>query len=269
MDLPTASPRDPKVFSTEARPTGSATTRTDFHNILIINSQPGYPCPVAIARYFRDASSAVDVKQLIRVVLGCETDALLHYGQQGTSLVLRKTAQTQLWGPKTHGTAQLTDLIQPLNIWLRERAAILKGKRAVANRIAQSDAALDEFGYTDLRRTLLGLAGRKPKTRQIVDAAGHGGVLEIPPRAHLLPVDKTEEPAPTDGGAKILRIEPVTQVIDPAGILVETPTARVSIGVVEGGRALAHHPHKAAVRSRWAQHANVVEEDKRQNDENE
>lgn len=264
MDRPTPSARDHEARHKEAVAPGSATTRTGARNILIINSEPSYPTKIAISRYFGDSGDAADVKRLAGTVLGCETDGLLHYNQLGTCLVLRKTAQTVLWGRRKHGTTLLTDLVQPINHWLRERVGVIRGKRAVKNRIEKSDAVLAELGYPDLCRHLVRIAGRKPKKLQILDVDGKGGVLEIPPRAHLTPVQKVDKPVLPDGEAEILGIKAMARIIDPTGAVVETLSECVSSAVVEGGRALVRNPHKVAVRSQRAEGLHVIDQDQDQ-----
>ncbi len=237
------------------------------NNLLIVNSHTGYPNPISASRFFADASAAADLRRLVSVVLGCTTDGLLHYSEAGTAIVLRHAAQARLWDPIQIDVAALTGLVLPLNRWMQDRAIILKGKRAVDKRLAKSDETLDEFGYPDLRRTLLNLAGRKHKKLQILDAAGHGGILEIPPRGHLIPVQKIKEQLPSDDGEEVLGIEHITQLIDPSGTLVEASTARVSTRVVEGEHAYVRRPHNVSVRSQRAQHLKIMQQRQEQGSE--
>lgn len=237
------------------------------HNVIIINSERGYPSPIAVSRYTKDVRDAADVRRLVGAVVGCSTDGLLHYTEHGTHILLQIPAQTRLWSQQGCDTAPLTSLIPLLNRWMQQRTEILKGKRAVEMRSAKSDAEINELGYPDLRRALLSLADRKHKRLQILDAAGHGGFLDIPPRAHLIPARKIDEPAQPDGATEVLHIEFITQVIDPSGTLIEAPSARVSSDVVEGRHVCVRHPHKASVRSRRAQHVNVIQQDQEQRNE--
>lgn len=262
------SPASSRYFEAHDSSNGASSSSSGIpRNVLIINTEPAHPNPIAVPRFLRDFRTATAVKQLVWTVLGCGTDGLLHFNDRGTVIVLQETLQTRLWGLNGHDAAPLVDLIPPLNHWLQERVVILKGKRAVELRIAKSDAALDEFGYPDLRRTLLGLAGRKPRKLQILDAIGNGGILEIPPQGHLISVRKVDTPATPEGDAEIRDIKLMAQLIDPSGVLVESLSECVSSSVVEGGRALARHPRKSVIHSRPAGHLHVVDHDKEQEDE--
>lgn len=237
------------------------------NNVLIVNSDPGYPNPIAVSRYFRDARAAADVRQLAWVVLCCTTDCRLHYSATGTAIVLQPMAQATLWNQKEIDTAPLTALIQPLNRWMLDRTRILKGKRALDKRIAKSDEMLDEFGYPDLGRVLLNLASGKNKMLQILDPSGQGGILQVPPRGHLIPARKSDEPALSGDSEEVLHIKHITQLIDPSGTLIEAPTARVSTRVVEGGHAYIRRPHKASVKSRRAKQLSVIRDNEEHGNE--
>ncbi len=259
MDFPTP-PRDRKALFAEATTSTNATRGTGTPDSLIINSQPGYPNHIATSRYFRDAQSAADVRRLVWATLSRRTDGRLHFGGQGTFLVLQKSPQAELWDTERSCTAPLTDLIAPLTHWLSNRVKIVRGSRNIEARLAKSDEALNELGFASLRRTLLGLAGRKRRQLQILDAAGHGGILDIPPRGELIPASKIEVSAPSDGTVEVIGIEPITQVIGSAGTLVEAPADRVSDRIAEGGHAHVRHPRSATIRAQRARHVEVIQD---------
>lgn len=261
MDVPTPQTGDGETLSIPVATPATTLFGADAPYALFINSEPGYPNRIAISRYFKDAHDAVRVRRLAWPVLGLPTDGLLHFGKQGTFIVFQEMAQTKLWGREKCDMSLLTSLVQPMNQWTHDRVEILKGKRALEKRIAQSDAALDEFGYPDLRRTLLSLAGRKPMKLQILDTAGHGGTLDIPPRGNLVPVSKIDEPPQQGGVAEVLGMEEMTQILDLSGFIAETLTTRVSDDVIEGGLAFLRHPHRTSVRSCSAQRMDVVQQD--------
>lgn len=242
---------------------GSRVTRhVAKSDIIFINNASGYPDQIARARLTRDARDACAVEQLSQVVLGREMDDLLHFSVSGTYVALTTSAQVGLWDtPEATSVAALTGLIQQLNRWMEARTKILRGARNVHSRIAASDDALDELGYVGLRATLLRLARGRPRELHIRDVAGNGGILQIPPRGHFSQVPKiTPAPTPASEGdsIQVRGIEMMTQILTPAGQLIEAPTGKVDGSLVDGGRARAHKPRKATSIARHAARLHVI-----------
>lgn len=152
-----------------------------------INATPGYPGRISLTRLFKDERDAAAVQELLGEVLHWCTDGYIYSDDGGTFLVSAPSVQYEMWESKNNDAGSLFALVPLINRWAEDRTKAVKSQRAREKRIAESDAAIDELGYSNLRKILLGLAGSKQRELLITDPAGHGGTLSIPARTDLIP----------------------------------------------------------------------------------
>ncbi len=219
--------------------------KVDTNIILMINRRPRDKWADLIVLE-KDVCAAAVTRALSKSVLKTTTTRELSIGPHGTYVTLDVPPMLQYMN--CGGTDALTTLIKPLNSWLQRRVHVVMSEPDPSPLLAALDAELDAYGFVSLRDTLLKLAGSNERRILIEDPFGNGGLLVLPPRAHLIAPRRDSLPEPNEGESqRVLRIEKITELTTASGCCHMIPSDAVSSDIHAGVTARLGHPRAGCV----------------------
>ena len=204
------------------------------------NLLPEFPS-IDAARLYQDATDLVAVNRLCDSVLYRQSDGEIYFKENGTYIRLQEIPPL-LRQMGCDSTTQLTSLVEPINIWLKSRAEVLKGSKNPATAIKKSDAAFLDFGSRNLMQTLADISGSRARNLTILDENNKGGILNIPPRSLIMLPNKADTQILDDTEETIIDIYYKTELDTHAGAAFVLRSSSVSEGVRTGATARVTHP---------------------------